>query len=44
MNTAKHVLQCVYQNEIAFSVTDNDFYKAVNKLFDVKELEEIIKE
>lgn len=39
-----YVLQCVYQNEIAFSVTDNDFYKAVDKLFDVKELEKMIKE
>jgi len=39
-----YVLQCVYENEIAFSVTDNDFYKAVDKLFDVQEFEAMLKE
>ncbi len=38
-----YVLQCVYENETVFSVTDNDFYKAVDKLFEVQELEEMMK-
>lgn len=32
-----YVLQCIYENKELFSVTDNDFYKAIDKLFAVKE-------